>query len=216
VRCAWRGSPGPTGTVGPDTARSPAFNRRLASIAETFRDPRSRANSSRRRAAGSCFARVISSRLPNPLFGPTRKERERTPARLARLGRGHRAGGVTPVEQATGPAVKTSSPCLPPRDAERAVGGIRAWGENPGRRASSLTTVLPFGCLRTRTSKSLRGRSFRLSAHVAASRRRPLPTTPAPARVDLERVARRIAIARANDKPKGKPDAQPSPTSPTS
>jgi hypothetical protein len=88
----------------------------------------------------------MSSCLPNPRLGPPARERERTPARLARLGRGHRAGGVTPVEQATGPAVKTSSPRLPPRDAERAVGGIRAWGENPGRRASSLTTVLRFGC----------------------------------------------------------------------
>ena len=197
-------------SVGAPLARR-AFNVAGIDRRGDLRDPRSRANSSRRRAAGSCSVRVISSRLPNPLFGATRKERERNPARLARLGRGHRAGGVTPVEQATGPAVKTSSPCLPPRDAERAVGGIRAWGENPGRRASSLTTVLPFGCFRTRTSKSLRGPSLRPWAHTAASRRRPLPTTPAPARLraDLERVARRIAIARANGNPKARPMLNP-------
>ena len=80
-----------------------------------------------------------------PSAGTTRKEEGNNPRALARLGRGHRAGGVTPVEQAADPAVKTSSPRLAPRDAERAVGGIRTWGENPGRRASSLTTVLPFG-----------------------------------------------------------------------
>ena len=40
-----------------------------------------------------------------------------TPARSTGLGRGHRAGGVTPVEQDTGPAVKTSNPRLSPRDA---------------------------------------------------------------------------------------------------
>ena len=152
---AWRGWLGPTGTVLVQAPRARrAFKRRLASIAEeTFRDPRSRIDSPRRRAAGSCSVRVIYSCLPNPLFGPPARERERTPARVAGLGRGHRAGGVTPVEQATSPAVKTSSPRLPPRDAERAVGGIRAWGENPGRRASSPTTVLPLACLNTRTSK---------------------------------------------------------------
>ena len=52
-------------------------------------------------------------------------------------------GGATPAEQHASPAVKTSNPCLPPRDAQGAVGGIRAWGENPGRRASSPVTVLP-------------------------------------------------------------------------
>lgn len=117
---------------------------------------------------------------PRHLFTPSQPSdgpparRGRIPARLARLGRCHRAGGVTPVVKAAGPAVKTSSPRLPPRNAQRAVGGIRAWGENPGRRASSLTTVLPFGCSRARTSKSLRGPSPRRSAHIAASRRRPL------------------------------------------
>jgi hypothetical protein len=96
--------------------------------------------------------------LPIPLLEPRARKRARTPARSTGLGRGHRAGGVTPVEQDTGPAVKTSGPRLPPRDAKRAVGGIRAWGENPGRRASSLTTVLPFGTFACADVKScLRG-----------------------------------------------------------
>ena len=56
--------------------------------------------------------------------------------RLTGLGTGPLACGVTRIDQDTGPAVKTSSPRLPPRDALCAVGGIRVWGENPGRRAS--------------------------------------------------------------------------------
>ena len=43
----------------------------------------------------------------------------------------------------TSPAVKTSSPCLPPRGADRAVGGIRAEVENSGRRASNTIDTTP-------------------------------------------------------------------------
>ena len=39
-----------------------------------------------------------SSSLPVPLLGPRGRKRARTPARSIRLGRVHRAGGVTPVE----------------------------------------------------------------------------------------------------------------------
>ena len=39
-----------------------------------------------------------SSSLPVPLLGSRGRKRARTPARSTRLGRGHRAGGVTPVE----------------------------------------------------------------------------------------------------------------------
>ena len=45
---------------------------------------------------------------------------------------------------APAPQSKPSNPCLPPRGAERAVGGIRAWAENSGHRASHLPTVLRF------------------------------------------------------------------------
>jgi hypothetical protein len=40
------------------------------------------------------------------------------------------------------PCSKTDSPCLPPRGADRAVGGFPTWAENSGRRASLLPTVL--------------------------------------------------------------------------
>jgi hypothetical protein len=123
----------------------------------------------------------MSSRLPNPLPGPRARKRAITPARSARLGRGHRAGGVTPEEQAADPAVKTSSPGLAPRDAERAVGSIRGWGENPGRRASSLTTVLPFGACVPESQKSPRRPSPRPSADslpAAADPHRPRPHRP--------------------------------------
>ena len=48
----------------------------------------------------------------------------------------------------TSPAVKTSSPCLPPRGAGRAVGGIRAGVENSGRRASATNDSTPIPTIR--------------------------------------------------------------------
>jgi hypothetical protein len=90
-------------------------------------------------------------RLPIPLLEPRAGKRART--RAHGLGRGHQAGGVTPVERDAGPAGKTSNPRLPPRDAERAVGGIQAWVENPGRRASSPTTLLRFATIARRPQK---------------------------------------------------------------
>ena len=54
-----------------------------------------------------------------------------------------RASGVPPARaRQTGPAGKASNPRLSPRGADRAVGGIRAWTERPGRRAS-YTNLLP-------------------------------------------------------------------------
>jgi hypothetical protein len=58
------------------------------------------------------------------------------------LGKRPGSMGTSPGSMGTGPAVKTSGPRLSPCGAGRAVGGIRAWGENPGRRASSSMTVL--------------------------------------------------------------------------
>jgi hypothetical protein len=48
------------------------------------------------------------------------------------------------VVSGTSPAVKTSNPYLTPRGARSAVGGIPAWVENPGCRASHFPTLLPF------------------------------------------------------------------------
>jgi hypothetical protein len=81
-----------------------------------------------------------SSSLPVPL-GLARKEHE-DPRGSDTLGRDHRAGGITPVEVRHQPRSQTSNPRLSPRGARSAVGGIRAWAENPGRRASSCSTLL--------------------------------------------------------------------------
>ena len=79
------------------------------------------------------------------------------------------SGGVTPVEQYAGPAVKTSNPSLAPRGAERAVGGIRAWGENPAAGASSPRLYSHSRRLRARISKV--ARTFRAHQQAPASRR---------------------------------------------
>jgi hypothetical protein len=124
-----------------------------------------------------------------PLSGPRGRERARTPARSIRLGRGHRAGGVTPVEARHRPRGQTINPRLSPRSANRAVGGIRAWDENPGRRASSLATVL-------------RSRAL-VCAHVKKSAR-----TPPRARVDL-REDREGAVGVARTRSKGQQTPTP-------
>jgi hypothetical protein len=63
------------------------------------------------------------------------------------------------------PAVKTSSPCLPPRDADRAVGGIRAGIENSGRRASATNDSTPIPTIRPKSQQ-----------FVATARSPPCPT----------------------------------------
>ena len=71
----------------------------------------------------------------------------------------------------TSPAVKTSSPFLPPRGADRAVGGIRAEVENSGRRASATNDSTPIPTIRPKSQQ------FVLTATL---RRRagPVPTGP--------------------------------------
>ena len=83
----------------------------------------------------------------------------------------------------TGPAGKTRSPRLPPRDAGRAVGGFRAWAERSGRRANSLPTVL--------LSVALVNRVQDRRPACASSRRADRPPNAAPVRV---RVTRRWTI----------------------
>ena len=125
-----------------------AVKRRRASIAkETRREPRSRANPPRQRAAPSCCVLVtVRHAFPSLCRRLRAKEESENPRANNRIRtRPPRPVGHRPSQQDTGPAVKTSSPRLSPRDAQCAVGGIRTWGENPGRRASSPTTVLPFG-----------------------------------------------------------------------
>jgi hypothetical protein len=88
------------------------------------------------------FRALHDPRAFSSLYRGRAQGRGLEPRAFNRLGRVHRAGGVTPVEVHTDPAVKTGNPCLTPRGASRAVGGIPARAENPGRRASSCPTVL--------------------------------------------------------------------------
>ncbi len=81
--------------------------------------------------------------FPIPLLRMHARKRSRTRA-ANRSGRGHQAGGIRPQSKRR-PAVKTGSPRLSPRGADAPSVPFRLWGENPGRRASSPTTVLPFG-----------------------------------------------------------------------
>ena len=69
----------------------------------------------------------------------------------------------------TSPAVKTSSPCLPPRGADRAVGGIRAGVENSGRRASATNDSTPIPTIRPKSQQFVVTPTLRRRA-------RPVPT----------------------------------------
>jgi len=118
-----------------------------------------------------------SSSLPVPLLGPRRRERARTPERSIRSGRGHRTGGVTPVETGHRPCSQkpvTHASRLVAQIAPSVAFGLRA--ENPGRRASSRLTVLPLRPLCARTSRSLLG-LVRRRGHRLIRRQRPGPSS---------------------------------------
>ena len=114
-----------------------------------------------------------------PSVGSARKEEGENPRVQRDRGRRHRAGGVTPVEQYTGPAVKTSNPGLAPRGAERAVGGIRAWGENPAAGPAHLRLYSHWRRLRERISKVAR-----TSPRASAGSRQPPPGRPPTGRAE--------------------------------
>ena len=163
-------------------ARAPrarrAFRRRCASIADlSRRDSRSRLSSPRLRAAKSCRVCVMVFNPSVPLLGSRRRERARTPERSIRSGRGHRAGGVTPVETGHRPCSQkpvTHASRLVAQIAPSVAFGLRA--ENPGRRASSRLTVLPLRPLCARTSRSLLG-LVRRRGHRLIRRQRPGPSS---------------------------------------
>ena len=165
--------------LGPDIARRPHAQ---ASLGIDRRGNPLRPAIARRLAAPTRRPFVFCSRYRvhafHPLLKPRARERARTLVRSTGLGRGHRAGGLLPAEQRTGPAVKTSSPRLAPRDAKRAVGGIRAWAGNPGRRASQPRLYSHSQRLRTLTANGL----LRLLPVVdePTLRARPVGTRPLP------------------------------------
>ena len=186
--------------LGPGTARRPraqaslGIDRRGNPAATRDREPARRAD-----ALPNPVASASSSpRLPIPLLEPRARKRARNPRAFNRIGTRPPGQWVTPAEQNTGPAVKTSNPRLSPRDAKRAVGGIRAWGENPGRRASSPTTVLRFAALAYPDGK----KSAQTSPHESADPRpyaldgpRPFPPARAVA-TDAPRPNTRIGRPR--------------------
>lgn len=85
-----------------------------------------------------------SSRLPIPLLSQHANNRVRTERTQPDRGQRPRAGGVTPMEEHAGPAVKTNNPSLSPRGAQAPSVAFEL-GRESRRRASSLPTVLPFG-----------------------------------------------------------------------
>jgi hypothetical protein len=95
-----------------------------------------------------------SSRLPIPSVETARKEEGENLVRATRLGRGHRAcQDGNAVKQRAGPAVKPVTQTSSPRGAERAVGGIRAWGEIRAAGPAHKPQYSHSGRLRARTSK---------------------------------------------------------------
>jgi hypothetical protein len=151
-----------------------AIKRRRTSIAEeTRRDPRSRANSPRRRAARPCSIRVIVFTPFHPSVENARREEGENPRAFNQIGtrppgRWGNARRATPAPQSK--PVAHASRLV----AQIAVGGIRAWGENPGRRASSDTTVLRFGPFAYADLK----KSARTSPRASADSRQPPGPTP--------------------------------------
>jgi hypothetical protein len=98
------------------------------------------------------------SGLSRPLSGPRGCKRARTPGRHQVAAKQRARLGCARGSAPTGPAVKTSNPRLSPRDADRAVGGIRTWAQNSGRRASCPSTVLLSGALCELTLQAVKTR----------------------------------------------------------
>ena len=138
------GSLGPSGcALVPGRSARRVFRRRRASIAgESRSDPRSCVNSPRLRAAELCSVRFMVIKPSRPSRARAKREHE-DPRAFRHIGtRPPGRWGNARRSTATGPAVKTSNPRLSPRGARSAVGGIRARAQNPGRRASSCSTLL--------------------------------------------------------------------------
>lgn len=151
--------------TGPSTRR--ASRRRRASIArESSRDPRSRVNWSRRRATRSRVSRVIVfSAFPSLYGGRTEGEGPRTPERSNRVGtkppsRWDIAG------RTTAPAPQ-SKPVTQPHASWRdsAVGGLRVWAEDSGRRASLTTDLTPIATVVCANPKIWDGQAPKPSQH---------------------------------------------------
>jgi hypothetical protein len=84
-----------------------------------------------------------SSGLPVPLLSPRGRNEGQNPRAVNQIGTRSPAPWSN-ARKTTSPAPQSKpvTPRLAPRGARRAVGGIRAWAEDPGRRASLPTTLL--------------------------------------------------------------------------
>jgi hypothetical protein len=154
------GSLGPTASALVRVSRAGrVFRRRWASIAnETRRDPRSRSNAPRRRTARICSVRVmVVEAFPSLCWIGAQGRGQEPPRDWPDWDPSTGPVGSRAREAWRQPRSKTDNPCLSPRGADSAVGGIRAWARNPGRRASSCSTLLlarAFMCPRPQTSSS--------------------------------------------------------------
>ena len=142
---------------GPSARR--VFRRRCASTAcESRRDPRSRLNSPRLRAAQFCSVRVMVIRPSRPSVDSARKKEGRTPRAFNQIGT-RPPGRWGNARRSTAPAPQSK----PVTHATRLVAhvaplvGIRTWAENSGRRASSSMTLLLLRALCEQDLKSLLG-----------------------------------------------------------
>jgi hypothetical protein len=117
-----------------------------------------------------------------PSVGSARKEEGQNPSAVNQVGtRPPGRWGNARRSTAPAPQSKTSNPRLSPRGAGRAIAGNRAWAENPGRRASSRSTVLPSRAFVCADLKSLLG-LVRGRGHRLTRRQRPGPSPTEPAR----------------------------------
>ena len=179
-----RGSLGPTGcaTARASSARR-AFRRRCTSTAcQSSRDPRSRLNWPRLRAAECRRLRAIGLTSSRPSVASARKEEGENPRAFnqietkppGRWGNAGRSGTPTPQSK----PVTAASRLV---EQNCAVGGIRAGTENSGRRASTDTDSTPIARVYVNQTSKVCTVS---SAHVnigrfLAQRAGPAPTEPA-------------------------------------
>ena len=146
VRCASRGSLGPgcvcLGRIPPPAARSAVVGHgsRTRPAANSDHEPARRADGP---PDGFLCASISLEAFPTLSWDPRARKRARTPGTINHIRTRPPGRWDDAMKHDAGPAVKTGNPCLSPRGAGRAVGGIRAWAGNPGRRASSYSTVLP-------------------------------------------------------------------------
>lgn len=123
-----------------------------------------------------CGVAFDARHRPRPLvprLGFARRKRAKPNGRSRMLGKANANWWTTPIELVHWPRSRNQWPPLPALRRVRAVGGIRAWAEGAGRRASSLpdTTPIEGACVSQPelTSRKLRSTAPR-SSEIAPTR----------------------------------------------